>query len=163
MGAMEYNRTKYIMKKVIAIFLSVLGFAFASIAQNGAIGVRLGGGNALYNAEISGQIPVGNNRIELDLGFSGNEYINLAGIYQWTGPIAGNFGWYVGPGVNLGFCIHHGFGIAAILQGGFEYDFSSIPLQLTLDARPSWDFIRREGCVYKGFGWGVALGVRYRL
>jgi hypothetical protein len=151
------------MKKALLVFMAVLGFAFAATAQNGAIGVRLGGGSALYGAEVSYQMPVGHNRIELDLGFCGNEYINLAGVYQWAGPIAGNFGWYVGPGVNLGFCLHHGFGIAAILQGGVEYDFSSIPLQLTLDARPSWDFIRREGCVSSGFGWGIALGIRYML
>ena len=117
----------------------------------------------MYGAEISYQLLAGNNRVELDLGFSGNEYINLAGIYQWTGPIAGGFGWYVGPGVNLGYCIHHGFGIAVILQGGVEYNFSTIPLQLSLDVRPSWDFIRREGCIYSGFGWGVALGIRYRF
>ena len=160
---MVNNCTKHKMKKVLLVFITMLGFVFAANAQNNAIGLRFGGGSAMYGAEISYQLLAGNNRVELDLGFSGNEYINLAGIYQWTGPIAGGFGWYVGPGVNLGFCIHHGFGIAAILQGGIEYDFSSIPLQLTLDARPSWDFIRRGGCVYNGFGWGVALGVRYRL
>ena len=151
------------MKKVFLVLIAVLGFAFAANAQNGAIGVRLGGGSALYGGEISYQLPVGNNRVEFDLGFSGNEYVNLAGVYQWTGPIAGDFGWYAGPGVNLGYCIHHGFGIAAILQGGIEYNFPSIPLQLSLDARPSWDFIKREGCVYNGFGWGVALGIRYRF
>ena len=151
------------MKKVLLVFITMLGFVFAANAQNNAIGLRFGGGSAMYGAEISYQLLAGNNRVELDLGFSGNEYINLAGIYQWTGPIAGGFGWYVGPGVNLGYCIHHGFGIAVILQGGVEYNFSTIPLQLSLDVRPSWDFIRREGCIYSGFGWGVALSIRYRF
>lgn len=152
------------MKKILLVFIAVLGFAFEAYAQNGAIGVRLGGGSSLYGGEISYQLPViGNNRVELDLGFSGNEYLNLAGIYQWTGPITGDFGWYVGPGINLGCCIHHGFGIAAILQGGVEYNFPTIPLQLSLDARPSWDFIKREGCMYNGFGWGIALGIRYKI
>ena len=160
---MVNNCTKHKMKKVLLFFITMLGFVFAANAQNNAIGLRFGGGSAMYGAEISYQLLAGNNRVELDLGFSGNEYINLAGIYQWTGPIAGGFGWYVGPGVNLGYCIHHGFGIAVILQGGVEYNFSTIPLQLSLDVRPSWDFIRREGCIYSGFGWGVALGIRYRF
>lgn len=160
---MVNNCTKHKMKKVLLVFITMLGFVFAANAQNNAIGLRFGGGSAMYGAEISYQLLAGNNRVELDLGFSGNEYINLAGIYQWTGPIAGGFGWYVGPGVNLGYCIHHGFGIAVILQGGVEYNFSTIPLQLSLDVRPSWDFIRREGCIYSGFGWGVALGIRYRF
>lgn len=160
---MVNNCTKHKMKKVLLVFITMLGFVFAANAQNNAIGLRFGGGSAMYGAEISYQLLAGNNRVELDLGFSGNEYINLAGIYQWTGPIAGGFGWYVGPGVNLGYCIHHGFGIAVILQGGVEYNFSTIPLQLSLDVRPSWDFIRREGCIYSGFGWGVVLGIRYRF
>ena len=160
---MVNNCTKHKMKKVLLVFITMLGFVFAANAQNNAIGLRFGGGSAMYGAEISYQLLAGNNRVELDLGLSGNEYINLAGIYQWTGPIAGGFGWYVGPGVNLGYCIHHGFGIAVILQGGVEYNFSTIPLQLSLDVRPSWDFIRREGCIYSGFGWGVALGIRYRF
>lgn len=148
------------MKKVILILVAVMGLGFAASAQN--IGVRLGGGTAV-GGEISYQTPVGNNRVELDLGFSHGDFINLAGIYQWTGAIAGNFGWFVGPGANLGYCINHGFGIAAILQGGVEYNLQAVPLQFTLDARPSWDFIKREGCAYNGFGWGVALGIRYRL
>ena len=148
------------MKKVLLIMVAVLGFAFAARAQN--IGVRLGGGTG-YGGEISYQTPVGNNRVELDLGWRNSDFASLTGIYQWMGPIAGEFGWFVGPGVNLGYCINHGFGIAAVLEGGVEWNPEAFPLQFTLDARPSWDFIKRENCAYNGFGWGVALGIRYRL
>ena len=148
------------MKKVILILVAVMGLGFAASAQN--IGVRLGGGTA-YGGEISFQAPMGNQRIELDLGFNYPDYINLAGIYQWKGAIAGDFGWFAGPGLNLGYCINHGFGVAALVQGGVEFNPQAIPFQFSLDFRPQWDFIKREGCAYNGFGWGWAVGIRYRL
>ena len=47
-----------------------------------------------------------------------------------------------------------GLGIAG--QLGMEYRFASIPLGLSLDWRPGFDFVNAH------FGWeGFALGVRY--
>lgn len=144
--------------------IAVMGLTFAANAQyNGkAIGVRLGGGVG-YGGEISYQTPVGNNRAEFNVGWQNNDFASFTGIYQWLGNITGDWGWFVGPGVNLGYCINHGFGVAAVVEGGVEWNPEGIPFQFTLDARPSWDFIKRENCAYNGFGWGVALGIRYKL
>ena len=152
------------MKKLLLVLVAVMGLTFAANAQyNGkAIGVRLGGG--YYNGgEISYQTPLGSNRLELDLGWANSDFLNGTGVYQWLGNISGDFGWFAGPGVNLGFCVNHGFGVAAVLEGGIEWNPQSLPLQFTLDIRPSWDFIERAGCAYNGFAVGGALGIRYKL
>ena len=48
------------------------------------------------------------------------------------------------------------FGIAVGGQIGIDYELP-IPLQLSLDARPMWNFLG----AYNGFGWGACLGIRY--
>lgn len=152
------------MKKLLLVLVAVMGLTFAANAQyNGkAIGLRLGGG--YYNGgEISFQMPMGSNRAELDFGWANSDFASATGVYQWIGNITGNWGWFAGPGVNLGYCINHGFGVAAVLEGGVEWDPNSIPFQFTLDIRPSWDFIKREGCAYNGFAVGGALGIRYKF
>ena len=152
------------MKKLLLVLVAVMGLTFAANAQyNGkAIGVRLGGGYYTCG-EISYQTPVGNNRAELNAGWANSDFASVTGIYQWLGNITGDWGWFVGPGANLGYCVNHGFGVAAVLEGGIEWNPQGIPFQFTLDARPSWDFIKREGCAYNGFAVGGALGIRYKL
>ena len=152
------------MKKLLLVLVAVLGISFAANAQydGKAIGVRLGGGTN-YGGEISYQTPVGANRLEINAGWANSDFASLTGIYQWLGSIAGDFGWFVGPGANLGYCINHGFGVAAVIEGGIEWNPESLPLQFTLDVRPSWDFIKRENCAYNGFAIGGALGIRYKL
>ena len=152
------------MKKLLLVLVAVMGLTFAANAQyNGkAIGVRLGGG--YYNGgELSYQMPMGSNRAELNLGWANSDFASATGVYQWLGNIKGEWGWFAGPGVNLGYCINHGFGVAVVLEGGIEWNPQSLPLQFTLDVRPSWDFLKREGCAYNGFAVGGALGIRYKL
>lgn len=153
------------MKKLLLVLVAVMGLTFAANAQyNGkAIGIRFNGGSASFGGEISYQTPVGANRFEINAGWANSDFASLTGIYQWLGNIAGDFGWFVGPGANFGYCINHGFGVAAVLEGGVEWNPQAVPFQFTLDVRPSWDFIKREGCAYNGFAIGGALGIRYKL
>jgi hypothetical protein len=150
------------MKKLLLVLVAVLGLSFAANAQN--IGGRFGGGKG-YGAELSYQHYLGSNRLELDLGFSHNtdNYINLAAAYHWVFPIAGDFHWFIGPCVNTGHCRNHGFGLAAGVQGGAEWDPQNVPIQLSLDGRPLYDFLMDPACAYNGFGYGVAFSVRYRI
>ena len=149
------------MRKLVLILVAVMGMAFAANAQN--IGVRLGGGTG-YGGEFSYQQFLGNNnRIELDLGYSSGQYLNFAAAYQWTFPIAGDFGWFIGPCVNVGYCINHKLGLAVGAQGGVEWNPSNLPLQFSVDARPLYDFLMDPACAYNGFGYGVAFSVRYRM
>ena len=52
-----------------------------------------------------------------------NMSFNLCGIYQWKGNFVDDwFGWYAGPGVNVGYCGNHGLGLAVVGQFGIEFN-----------------------------------------
>jgi len=157
------------MKKLISFAVIAMLACFTANAQvdKNAFGLRIGSGS-YSGAELSYQIGMGSdNRLELDLGFSTNNSYNLvglAGIYQWVWPIGSNgFNWYAGPGAGLSMVNGKGnrdnyFGVVVGGQIGIGYNFKS-PLQLTLDTRPMWDFLADNDA----FGWGLALGLRYRF
>ena len=149
------------MKKALLLVVAIFTMSTMTIAQTN-LGVRLGAGYG-YGLELSGQFGMGSNRLEADLGFSSYHndwtYINLCGIWQWTWEISGPWGWYAGVGANLGVYSgeYDGFGLGVAAQIGLEFN-PNIPLQFTLDVRPNWGFVG-----YSGFGWGAALGIRYKF
>ncbi len=156
------------MKKLVLIMVAVMGLAFAANAQNW-IGVR-GAFGSSTGAELSFQHGFNaHNRLELDLGWNTHKvhetqygYYNLSAIYQWMGGIAENFGWFAGLGANAGYWNGYAddnIGLGFLAQIGLEYNFQAVPFQLTLDARPQWDVLGAAS----GFGYGVALGIRYRF
>jgi len=156
------------MKKVILFFavISLFGLMASAQVNPHAIGLRFGGGTA-YGGELSYQHGMGDaNRLELDLGFAGNSDHNrmmLVGIYHWDWNITAGLNWFVGPGAGFGFYKYgddDGYiNVAFGGQIGLEYDFNSlsVPILLSLDARPMWDFLGDNA----GLGWGAALGIRY--
>ncbi len=120
------------MKKLLLVLVAIMGLTFAASAQDSgrAIGVRLGSGTG-SGAEFSFQQLIGsNNRIELDAGYSTGQYLNFAAAYHWRFPIAGEFNWFIGPALNLGYCINHGLGLSAGVQGGAEWNPENLPLQI---------------------------------
>lgn len=146
-----------------------------------------GGFGGSYGGELTYQKGLGeSNRLELDFGFRSNrsrkykdyyEYYNhlsVAGIYHWVFNLTGGLNWYIGPGAQVGFfSFHHNYdvyedgyydnrsGISLAVGGqiGLEYDFNThgVPLLLSLDARPMWDFLG----YYAGFGGGGAFAIKY--
>jgi len=156
------------MKKLSLILSLSLLFTVAAFAQTSphAIGLRLGGDGDINGAEISYQHALGSaNRLELDLGFQGNDNnsnLQLTGIYQWVWNLNGGLNWYAGPGASLGMHNHKNYeDHASMAVGGqvsLEYNFSpKAPIQLSIDGRPMWDLLEDN----HGLGWGLALGIRY--
>jgi len=161
------------MKKLLSITFLILCTSYYLNAQvnSHAIGLRFGGNGDINGAELSYQKGFSElNRLELDLGFAGNSHHSrffLAGIYHWVWNITEGLNWYIGPGAGLGFYSYDNtydnsddyVNIAIGGQIGLEYDFKSldVPILLSLDARPMWDFIGDNA----GFGWAAALGIRY--
>jgi hypothetical protein len=157
------------MKKflIFTIVIFCMGHPIYAQVNPHAIGLRLGGNGDINGVEISFQKGFSKvNRLELDLGFGGNSNHNrffLAGIYHWDWNITEGLNWYVGPGAGIGYYSYEHsdgyFNIALGGQIGLEYDFNTldVPILLSLDARPMWDFVGDNS----GFGWGIALGVRY--
>lgn len=158
------------MKKTgLILLVFILAIPAISMAQRGnnAIGLRFGGGIG-YGTEISFQTPFDQNRAELDLGFGGRgdySYWNLTGLYQWVLPIESGFYWYFGLGPSLGNWAHDDFNdsgvyLALALNAGIEYNFSEVPLQISIDTRPELSVVNPPD---DPFGFGLALALRYKF
>jgi len=149
------------MKKSVTVLFVFLAMAFTASAQK-ALGLRLGSGSA-SGVEASFQMDLGTaNRLELDLGLESgvqdHSGMTLIGDYQWVwdlSELSEGFKWYAGVGAGLH--IFNNVGIGVNGQLGIEYTLQEIPLQFSLDTRPSF-----FGNGY-GFGYGAALGVRYKF
>ena len=146
------------MKKTIIIIAAIFFFAIAANAQSRGIGIRMG-----YGAELSYQHSIDYNFVEADLGW-GPHGTWVTGIYDFLFPIQDGFNFYAGPGAQLGMYhykkndeLHSGFDLGLAGQLGIEYNFN-IPLQLSLDWRPSFTFFN----TYFDY-FGLSLGVRYRF
>jgi len=157
------------MKKFLVLTLVILFTSFYIKAQVNphALGLRFGGNGDINGAELSYQKGFNDvNRLELDLGFAGNSNHSrffLVGVYHWDWNLTGGLNWFIGPGAGLGYYSYDDsddyFNIALGGQIGLEYDFNHLdaPILVSLDVRPMWDFIGDNS----GFGWGVALVIRY--
>lgn len=158
------------MKKLILLSLAVLGFTFASNAQdisNNAIGLRLGDSNGV-GAEISYQHALSSDtRLEVDLGWrDGKDYdgFKLTGLHQWVWNIDGGFNWYAGVGGGLGSFSYDNDRdsdtfVYAAGDIGIEYNFN-IPLLLSLDFRPEIGFGDNDN---DDLDFDIALGIRYQF
>lgn len=154
------------MKKVLIAIIAVFAMSTAANAQFSGIGVRLGGGQG-FGAELSTMWNFG-NRTEIDLGWSSNDHhtnFTLTGIYQWQGEIGSGFGWFAGVGARVAYWSwedgynngNSDIALALAAQAGIEYQFSAIPIQLSLDIRPAFYLIPDTD-----FHWGdIAFGIRY--
>jgi len=162
------------MRKLRFIIVLLIGFSLNAQSQVNphAIGIRGLSGNFGFGGEISYQHGLGSaNRLEVDIGWRGNNGINgyghsaLTGIYHWVWNITDGLNWYVGPGAQLGLYRDkwndNDDGITLGLGGqiGLEYDFNTLgaPLLLGLDTRPMWGF---NGGV-SGIGYGAAFSLRF--
>ena len=151
------------MKKALLIVAAILGLAVVASAQPRALGIRAG-----YGAELSYQHTLGGqNFIEADLGWAlGNPGgLDLGLSYDFIIAPLGPLNFYAGPQAFVGLAsttdpegnAKQGLWLGAGAQIGLEYFFDSIPLQLSLDWKPSLLIIPNLG-----FGWNsIALGIRY--
>ena len=164
-----------IMKKIILIAALALGFAVAATAENPiekkfggktrALGLRGG-----YGFELSYQHSLGENFVEADLGLWGFNTLNAVATYnwmlaqpQWTSR--GDWGFYAGPGVAVGFDFNSataGLNVAAVGQIGLEYTFW-FPLQLSIDIRPQLGVHIGNGDLFHVSGFYPTLAARYRF
>lgn len=171
------------MKKILLFILLFVSAGSAVFAQKDAIGLRGG-----YGVEISYQKYVSNsNRWEFDLGLppSFNLGFNAAATYQWVKPLPTlpqGFNWYWGVGGQVGYYgdsdsvmgekysySYFSFGVAG--QIGIEYNFPSIPLNLSIDWRPGigltttstkTPFEKSSSVGFNNGGlWGFAGAIRY--
>ncbi|MBN2742844.1 hypothetical protein LX69_01917 [Breznakibacter xylanolyticus] len=160
------------MKKLgILLFALMIGFAAEAQINPHALGLRLGGGDA-GGSEISYQHGLSRKtRFEADLGWRNSKYYDafcLTGVHQWVFPIESGFQWFVGVGGQFGSWSwddkyyngndDDGMWIAIAGQIGIEYQFSEVPLQIGIDARPNIGVVNSNSELGN---WDVALSIRY--
>ncbi len=165
------------MKKIINLFIFVTIFSVAANAQSdykSAIGLRFGSGyydlvSATYKTFISEP-----GAIELTLGFRGYgvpgySWFNLAvsGAYEHhfdIKPVDG-LKWFLGAGVIASntfssYDTYSGVGLGIFPTAGVDYKFASIPLNLSVDIRPTFNIIDPYAGYNRFYGNG-AFAARY--
>lgn len=134
------------------IILLMLGLSSSAQVDPNALGMRLSGNDDSESlaAEISFQKGLsGRNRVEFDLGWSSGSFVDLfrvAAFFHWVFPLDQGFAWYLGPGLGTGILdddrprFEEKSDVFIILggQGGMQYSFKDLPLQLSLDLRPEF-------------------------
>lgn len=155
------------MHKLIILLITLSAITFSQTNPN-ALGLRGGGGNELTSFEFSYQYGLGEeNRIEFDLGIGNSEFVNstiISAIYHWNWILFNDFTWFVGPGASLSsFRIENAANFTSLGIGGqigIDYDFEKkydVPILISLDVRPIWDFIGDD----TGLNTGAAFSIRY--
>lgn len=93
------------------------------------------------------------------IGFFNSARARVTGLYEFHGDLntEGNLKWYIGPGAHVGF--YKGNNTLVGIDGvvGLDYKFNELPLNISLDWQPSFEFSKGYG--FAG-GWG-GLGIRY--
>ena len=150
------------MKKLLFVTLITV-LAFSANAQNKtanslsyktAAGIKIWDGAGLSLKTFLNE----KNALEF-VGFFNSAGVRVVGLYEIYGDLntEGNLKWYLGPGAHVGFYKGNNSVIGVDVVGGLVFKFAELPLNLSLDWQPSFEFTKGYG--FAG-GWG-GLGARY--
>lgn len=157
------------MKKILAVFFALAVFTALASAQPRAVGFRAGGSVDLsyqhcFDSRDFLQADLGVNYLKYSGGLLNVTYNFIVGNVK-------QFNFFVGPGGHVGFYYKDGtpppgssekisatFAFGLTGQMGAEYMFKKIPLNLSVEWRPTWSIV---GNVFDPSS--ICLGVRYRL
>ncbi|MES2430736.1 MAG: hypothetical protein V4556_07340 [Bacteroidota bacterium] len=154
------------MKKISTLIVALILVATVTNAQNktaNSLTYKTAAGVKIWDgAGISLKTFIdGKNALEF-IGFFNGNGTRITGLYEIHGDLntESNLKWYIGPGAHVGFYKFAGdtkayVGIDGVL--GIDYKFKNLPLNLSLDWQPSFEFGTGRG--FAG-DWG-GLGVRY--
>ncbi len=162
------------MKKILILSVFMISLATVTTkAQNLSSGYKTGLGVKLWNdgGGITLKHFVSNNNAVEAIGYFWNGGTRITGLYEFHYDIAGAPGlkWYIGPGVHVGLYNSRYYdnnpnndrtsgsfvGIDGVL--GLDYKFNGVPINLSLDWQPSFEFGDNRGFIGS---WG-GLGIRY--
>ena len=162
------------MKKTLLIgFISLMGSGAFAQQYKTAIGIKgdwssLDVDLAMFSVKHFFSAP---NAFEVNFG-AGRRYVWVEGLYLYNQPLKGEFDWYAGGGVDLGYwntnydnrydnATRSGFWGGATGLFGVEYTFSVVPLNFALDAGPTFRLVPdMEVGIKVGFAARYAFGAR---
>src|SRR5580765_278314 len=159
--------------------------SYQSKSYTSAIGIRMGTGYYdLFSASFKVFLAETPGAIELNLGFkprsygyyyTGNNYhadvfnLSFSASYQYHFdiPPAPGLKWFIGGGltgyesfVNNSDVYKSGFGFGLFPTGGADYKFNKIPLNVSVDFRPTF-IVTRPNDLYSNFAFSVGASARY--
>jgi len=164
------------MKRVVLLGISIVAFTVMSYAQSdykNAIGGRFGTTYYdLFSASFKTFITKP-GALEFNLGVGGRSYdydnafvVSASAAYQHHFPIGNieGFKWYVGGGLMVynaasNYDDYKGFGFGIFPTGGVDYKINKIPLDVSVDVRPTI-FITAPG-YYNSYYGNFGIAARY--
>jgi hypothetical protein len=148
------------MKKLMLFFCFLVLFSTAVLAQrkSNVTGYSSAIGAKFYPAAFTYKHGLGGNvKAEgLIYFWSGARFTGLVEWYHYIQGLPG-LTWYIGPGAHIQFTNKNTyyFGLDGVI--GLDWKINNVPLNLSLDWQPSYDF-GSNGEFKGGFG---GLGLRY--
>ena len=168
------------MKKLFCLFIAVAAISISANAQDGSdyqrgIGLRVGGGYYDLIAASFKTFVTEPGAIEINVGFrpygyTGYSWVNLSGSvsYQHHFPIGAVEGlkWFVGGGLTAfntfsKYDDYKGFGLGVFPTGGADYKFGNIPLNVSLDFRPTIALIKPYSYYSSFYAGNAGISARY--
>lgn len=156
------------MKKLLLTAILSASVFLLTVAQNKtsnslsyktSIGVKVWDG-----AGISLKTFIDDKNAAEFIGFFKSGATRITGLYEIHGDLntEGNLKWYIGPGAHVGlYKLSSGtktyFGVDGVI--GLDYKFANLPLNLSLDWQPAFEF---SGGGTFNSSWG-GFGIRYTL
>jgi hypothetical protein len=158
-------------KKMMVATLLILLAGITAQAQSTGSTYKTAVGIKFYPGAVSVKSFIKENKAIEGLGYLYSDGFRLTGLYEIHGDIEGVDGlkWYGGPGAHIAawnnnwkdqYPTRDG-GIAIGIDGvlGLDYKFNGLPINVSLDWQPSFNFV---GYNYFEGGWG-GLAIRYTL
>jgi hypothetical protein len=156
------------MKKAIVTSFFIAAFCTAVNAQNTGSDYTTALGFKFYPTGVSLKSFIKPGRALEGIGYFYSDGFRITGLYELHYDIEGVDGlkWYIGPGAHIAFWNNTwenkypgnsstGIGIDGVL--GLDYKINGLPINISADWQPSFNFV---GYNYFEGGWG-GLGIRY--
>lgn len=151
---------KLVMNKTLLTFAIAVLFSTIVFGQNesfykNALGVRLGSSVPTVKSGITYKhFLANNNAIEGILSFG--DGTSICALYEIHKPIntVKNLQWFIGAGGYVGFN-NSSSNLGAAGIAGLDYQFATIPLNISLDWKPELNIISKVGFEASGVGFSA--------
>lgn len=158
------SKNKYSFWNVVLVAFLVFSYSSKNLkAQSSGNNYTTAIGVKFYPTGVTLKTFMGSNVAFEAIGYFWERGTRITGLFEYHYNLSpgGNLKWYMGPGAHVGFykpAFYDGgtsVGIDAVI--GLDYKFPDIPINVSLDWQPSYEFGS-----YAGFSgnWG---GVAFRL
>lgn len=150
------------MKKIWLLALVLIAFSQQKLSAQ-ALGnsYKTAVGIKFYPTGVSLKTFIRSDAALEFIGYFYDRGTRITGLYEYHGNLtdAGNLKWYLGPGAHIGLYNKNYFsggtsvGVDGVL--GLDFKFPSLPLNLSIDWQPSYEFGNYDGFISNSGGIGV--------